>query len=188
MKNFLPLVIATAALSMSASAATITANCSAFPIQFTGSVGNGSVSCPGFSVAGGTLTGASLALVADYTFGNIGVNNDILLTFSVGAPIGVNWASTSVDVHSTGQFNSSSTTPPIPVNDLAVTGVSNAAFASAFNVGVSSSVVSGGAGTSSAGVSITYIYNAATPEPGSIALLGSGLIGLALAGRKRFGQ
>ena len=187
MTKFLTLAIATAALSLSASAATITTNCTAFPIQFTNSAGSGTVSCAGFS-AGGTLTGASLALYADYTFG--GASNDIKLQFTVGAPAGVTWASSSVAIDVTGGFSSSGSTPAVPVNDAATAGISNANFASAFNVGVASSVVSGSAGTSSAGIQITYTYTptGTTPEPGSITLLGAGLIGLAFVGRKKLAK
>ena len=184
MKKFTTLVLATVALGVSASAATITVNCTPFPIQFGGGSGSGPISCPGFSAAG-TLAGASLTLYADYTFG--GSSNDIQLTFSVGAPAGVTWNQSSVVIDVTGGFSSSGSSPAVPYADAATAGVSNAAFASAFNVGVSSTVVSGSAGTSSGGAQVTYTYNviSATPEPGTIALLGSGLIGLALAGRRR---
>ena len=85
MKKLTTLVLATVALGVSASAATITVNCSPFPIQFAGGSGSGPISCPGFT-GGGTLTGASLTLYADYTFG--GPATDIQLTFSIGAPAG----------------------------------------------------------------------------------------------------
>ena len=188
MTKLITLAIAAAALTISASAATVTNTCSAFPIQFTGSTGSGFVSCPGFNVGGATLNAATLGLVADYTFGS-GSSNDIKLTFTIGAPGGVTWALSSTAIDVLGGFSSSSTSPGIPITDAATAGVTLANFASAFNVGVASSIVAGGAGTSSAGVSITYDYTVATtvasPEPGSITLLGAGLIGLAFIGRKK---
>ena len=95
MKKLTTLVLATVALGVSASAATITVNCSPFPIQFAGGSGSGPISCPGFT-GGGTLTGASLTLYADYTFG--GPATDIQLTFSIGAPAGVTWNQSSVAI------------------------------------------------------------------------------------------
>ena len=187
MRKFATLALATAALSLTASAATITSNCTLFPIQFANGSGSGSISCPGFSAAGGILSGASLSLFADYTFGSAGAN-DIKVTFTVGAPASVTWASSSLAIDVTGGFNSSGSTPAVPATDAATAGATNANFASAFNIGVSSQVISGSAGTSSGGAQITYTYGFATPEPGSIALLGSGLIGLAIVGRKRFSR
>ena len=91
MKKFLSLAFMAAALSITASAATITTNCTAFPIQFSGSTGSGTVTCAAFNNALGTLNSGTLNLFADYTFG--GASNDIKLTFTIGNPAGVTWAS-----------------------------------------------------------------------------------------------
>ena len=187
MKKIATLLFATAALSISASAGTITTNCTLFPTQFNSGSGSGTISCPGYTpIVGQVLQGAALSLYADYTFG--GSSNDVLVTFTIAAPAGVTWASSSVGIDVLGGFSSSSSNPAVPVSDGCNAGCTAANFASAFNVGITSSIVSGSAGTSSAGVQVTYTYGSATPEPGSIALMGSGLIGLAIAGRKRFGR
>ena len=186
-KNTVRLAVAIVALGASATAATIQLNCATFPLTFAGGAGSGTASCGGFNSALGTLTGATLNLLADYEFG-AGASNDIRMSFTIGAPAGVTWASSLVVVDVTGGFNSTTFVPPVPVSDNATGGISNANFASAFNVGVSSAVVTGGAATSSGGVQVTYTYTAAatiSPEPGTTALLASGLIGLALLGRKR---
>ena len=192
MTKFLTLAIATAALSLSASAATVSGNCLPFPIQFANGAGNGTVSCQGFDGTTGTVTGVTLNLYADYTFGGSG-SNDVQLVFTMNTPLGVTWTvgSQAIDVTGTGVSANKATNPGVPFADSATGGITNANFASAFNVAVASHIVGGSVGTSSGGVQITYTYaptvvTGATPEPGSISLLGAGLIGLGFAGRKRF--
>jgi hypothetical protein len=172
---------------MSAFASSYTVNCTPFPLTFNGGVGSGTVSCPGFSSVGiQSLDTVSLNFFADYQFGTTGAN-DIKVTFAVGNPAGVGWSVTSQNIDVTGGLSSSGTNPGIPVADSAVSGVNFADFANAFNVGISSAIMAGGAATSSGAVSITYSYTpipTGTPEPVSMLLLGSGLVGVAVLGRK----
>ena len=180
-----------AALSSGAMATTFTSNCTPFPIQFTGSVGSGSVSCNAFAgaPAGEIFSDASLLFFSDYTFGTAAANT-IRLTYALGAPAGVTWASGTLIQDVSGGFSSSSSTPPTGVGINATAGLTAANFAAPFNVGVASSVIAGGASTSSGGVQIRYTTSpiVITPEPGTAALLGSGLMALAYFGRKRFGR
>jgi len=144
------------------------------------------VSCPGFNSAGvQSLDSVSLNFYADYQFGTTN-SNDVKVTFTVANPAGVGWSVTSEGIDVTGALSSSGTNPAIPFADSAVSGVNFADFVNAFNVGISSAIVSGGAATSSGAVSITYNYtpSGTTPEPVSMLLLGSGLLGLAVVGRK----
>ena len=145
--KFLLLAVGLMATSILASASTVTVNCVAFPTQFSGSVGSGSVSCAGWStgLTGdplAILTGANLNLFADYTFGATSAN-DIRLTFTVAAPAGVTWAASSTFIDVFGGFSSSSTSPAVPLADAATAGVTAANFASAFNVGVAADAPAG---------------------------------------------
>ena len=189
MKKFATLVFATAALSASAMATTFTSNCVAFPTQFNGGVGSGSVSCAAFggAPAGEILSGASLAFFSDFTFGSAATNT-VRFTYTLGAPAGVTWATGSFIQDVTGGFSSSSSSPAAGTMVAATAGITAANFASAFNVGLASSIITGGVGTSSGGVQVTYTTTSLTPEPGTTALLGSGLMALAYLGRKRFGR
>ena len=181
-KAFLMLVLSLAALSVNAVAGTITTDCTLFPVTFANGIGGPTnVSCAGFTPALGTLIGVTLNLFADYQFGSTGAN-DIKVSFAVGAPAGVTWDNAAPIIDVTGGI--SSTAPLIPVADNATAGITNANFASAFNVGVSSAVVTGSAATSSGPVTFTYNYTSPTPEPATLSMMGLGLLGLGVIGRK----
>ncbi len=135
------------------------ANCAPFPVVFPAGTGGPSpVSCPPFTVPGGVLTGVTLSYEADYQFGGNGTNS-VNVTFAPAGPAGVTWSPASVTLTVTGGVSSG--TPPTG-SASATAGVSNAAFASAFNVNLSSAVVQGSVADSSGAVSIVYTY---TPPP-----------------------
>ena len=190
MKKLATFAFAAIASSSAAMATTLTVNCSPFPTQFTGSTGTSSVTCASFASQGisgvQSLDSVAVTLYADYTFGSTG-SNDIRLSFNLAAPAGVTWANANPVIDVTGGFNSSGYSPSVPLLDNATSGVSLAAFANPFNITVNSSVISGGAATSSGGAQITYNYTliSSVPEPTGMALLGSGLVAIGLLGRRR---
>lgn len=152
-------------LSVAAFANTTAANCTLYPTSFTNSMGTMSISCPPFSVPGGTLTSATLSYEADWSEGT-DPTNTIQIVFTPAGPGGVTWAPASTTLTVTGTV----TGPPPGIDN--VTGVlgsastsgavTNAEFASAFNVTATSSVMAGGAAASEAEIVITYTY---TPAP-----------------------
>ena len=136
---------------------TPSANCTPFPVTFTNGAGGPSpVSCPAFSVPGGTLTGVALTYAADYQFGSDPGPNTIQVTFVAAAPGGVTWSPMSQTLTDTGGSSSG----PRPTGGAnATAGISAAAFSSPFNVNVSSLVSQGTVATSSGAVSIVYTFN-----------------------------
>ena len=165
-----------------AQANTQSANCTLFPVTFTnGAGGPTAVSCPAFS-GGGTLTGVKLTLSGDYQFGSDG-SNDIRISFAVNNPAGVTWADAAPFGDVTGGVSSGSA---LNIADLATAGITNANFASAFDVDVSSAVITGSAATSSGAVQITYTFTpTSVPEPITLSLFGAGLAGAAALRRRK---
>jgi hypothetical protein len=173
-------ILISAAAAGAAQAGTTTVNCTLFPVTFANGTGSTSVSCPGFS-GGGTLTGAELLLSGDYQFGSDG-SNDIRISFGVNNPAGVTWADNAPFGDVTGGISSGTA---LSLSDLATGGVSNAAFASAFLVDVSSAVIAGSAATSSGAVQIKYTFSESVPEPITLSIFGAGLAGAAALRRRK---
>lgn len=132
------------------------ANCTPFPVTFNNGVGGPTpVSCPAFTVPGGTLTGVALTYSADYQFGSGGTNT-VAVTFAPAGPGGVTWTPASQTLQPTGGVSSGGA----PSGGASATaGVSNANFAAPFNVNVSSAIVQGTVATSAGAVSIVYTYD-----------------------------
>ncbi len=155
--RLLSVVLGVLLLSVAAYADTTPSAACGSPLSFTAGAGGPTpVSCPAFSVPG-TLTGVTLSYIADYQFG--GAANNIAVVFAPAGPGGVTWtlATTTLNVIGAGSSGSEPTG-----SATATAGVSNAAFSAAFNVNVSSSVVTGSVLTSSGAVSIVYTF---TPPP-----------------------
>lgn len=130
-------------------------NCTPYPATFANGVGGPTaVSCPAFSVPGGTLTAASLTYAADYQFG--GAANTVNVTFVPGGPGGVTWTPSTQTLAVTGGPSSGAIQTG---GSNATAGVSTAAFSAAFNVNISSAVAGGTVATSSGAVQVTYTYN-----------------------------
>ncbi len=132
-------------------------NCTPFPQTFAnGNGGPSAVSCPPFTVLGGNLHSATLSYSADYQFGSTTGTNSVQVTFVPAGPGGVTWSPGSVTLTTTGGQSSGS----IQTGSATTTGgVSASAFASAFNVNISSAVTQGTVATSSGAVSIVYTYD-----------------------------
>ena len=191
MKKTLMLAFAALATSIGASAGTLTVNCPLFPTLFGGgSTGSpATANCPGLTPAQQASFGAvglnsvTLNYYSDYTFGSTPAQVTEVFTPSTFST--VTWSASSTTIVVNGNLSSSSTTPPVPVSVTAASGVSLANFGAAFNVGITSAVTAGTVGTSSAGVTVTYNYKDATPEPATLSLIGLSLAGLGIAVRRR---
>ena len=191
MKKTLMLAFAVLATSVGASAGILTVNCALFPTQFaSGSTGSpATATCPGLTPVQQATFGAiglnsvTLNYYSDFTFGSSPAQ--VTEVFTPSTFSGVTWSAASTTILVNGNFSSSSTTPPVPFAVNAATGVSLANFGSAFTVGITSAVTTGTVGTSSAGVTVTYNYKDATPEPATLSLIGLSLAGLGIAVRRR---
>lgn len=152
-------------LGFTAQAATTPiSTCMPFPAVFNNGAGGPTpVTCPAFTVPGGTLTGVALSYSADYQFGSNPGPNTALVTFVPAVFGSVTWAPPSQTLTVTGGMSSGA----VPTGGAtAATGVSAAAFAAPFIVNVSSVVGAGTVATSSGAVSIVYTYD----PPPAIAL------------------
>jgi len=189
MKSLVALAAFALINTVGAFAAAVTLNCTLFPVTFTNGIGGPTiVSCGAFSGGLGTLSSVSVTLLADYQFGNGGAQ-DVAVTFGTTNPAGVTWAANTTTLHVTGGDSSGAQ----PTANVACTvGCTPANFAAAFNVVVSSAIASGtGVATSSGAVRVVYSYDPVTPttpEPISMLLFGSGLLGVYILGRKKFAK
>ena len=151
---------------------TPSANCSPFPATVNNGIGSTSVSCPAFSVPGATLTSVALSYQSDFQFGDCpgaptmpvcaAGHDTITVTFTPAGPGGVTWSPSSAPTTVMNGTNSVSSSAAGSGSATATAGVTTAAFASAFTVGITSAVNSGTVATSSGAVSIIYTY---TPPP-----------------------
>jgi hypothetical protein len=173
MKKTLLLALGIFVAAFTASAATITSNCNLFPVTFmNGTGGPTGASCPGFTASpGNVLTSVSLTYSADYQFGGAGTNT-VAVTFVPTGPTN-NYSPLNVTLNPSGSVSSGA----VPTTTATYTGaLTNALFASPFNVNISSSVVQGTVATSSGAASVTYTFAASTiPEPATYGLMGSAI-------------
>ena len=187
MKTLSNIIAAIAVSTAAAQGASISCGPS---VTFSGGAGSSVFTCPGYS--GPTLTGALLIFSGSITSGST-TGSQVQFTFTASQPPGVTWASTttlvSVDVAS------GTSTPVFPVFDAAVNGVTNANFASAFNVSINTVVIPGAGGPTSAGPSVSGVgsatlgvsvnYLTAAPEPESLMLAAMGLTAILARRRAR---
>ena len=191
MKNFATLVFATVALSAIGMAATFNGTCSPIATFNCGVGGPTPVTCQSFAAAGGTipvgsfLSGATINALADYQIGG-GAGTSVVLTFQTTGPAGVTWSSGGLLILTPAGGISSGGAPTGSLFTTA--GVTNTSFNSGITVNVSSGPVTGTVSNSGGAVSVVYTTSTSTPEPGTTTLLGSGLLALVYAGRRRFGH
>ena len=134
----------------------VTRNCMPNPLAFTSGLGSGSVSCPGFTVpVNATLTGVSLAELADYQFGSLSGPNAIAVTFTPAGPSGVAWSANGI-VTASGKGLTSDTNPPAA--QYSTNSLSQLTTIPGFTVNIVSTVTQGSVTNSSAAVMVTYSY------------------------------
>jgi len=218
MKIFAALAATTLAMAISASATTVQFSCNVtssgdLTAVNTGTAGvNGSLSNTGASIANGItspgtinaftcgsldvgagniITSESLFYTGDYTGGTFGTTSGTsvveTLTNNGSTPFGT----ISQTLTISGGNSSNSDTPTTPINLGTITPGTEAS--TAFSLAIASTNPTGPSApvaSSSAQVVISYTYSSTTgtPEPVSMLLFGSGLLGLSLIGRKKFAR
>ncbi len=186
------------AMSVGASASTFTALCGVFANSATpqgtfftpgsGVVASGSVTCgvqslPAFS----TFVSEAVILQTDYTGGLQGSANGIQTVYS-GSLISTDTLSSSGVGGSTVYADSFSNLYPGFVPAYYWVDSSTATNTAPFTVSYSTTVTSGQVQGVSGQVYELITYNSAVPEPGSMMLLGGGLIAVSLISRKKFAR
>jgi len=174
--------------------------CTPFPSTFVGATGSNLLSCAALNEPG-TINSAELWSAADWQFGNNDPTNTITVVFTPNqetatwSTVGGGAANTSTcTITGTGSSNPQPCTPTgVETAISAQFQTAGAVTAALWNtLGGTVTAVStptiGGAATSSGAevLEIDYTPATGTPEPGSMMLLGSGLLAAGLLGRKKF--
>ncbi len=176
---------------------TFTGGASVSPLSETcGSFGTDGGGTIGSGIGQDTITGVKIYLIADFATG-FGPSNVVAVTF--GAPSGGSFSSPAVDpcvvtgaggssANTCGVYSTNVNAPGTTSETSGLAGSGLQTFAgTSFTVAVSSAVTSGSVQTSTGDVIVEYDYsvNSATPEPATLGLVGSALLGLGLLARKR---
>ena len=195
MKKILGMLGAALILTVAASASPITTECTTGGNVGGASGANGSntlsatFTCVGFTApGGGMVTLAQLTMITSYT----GPNNPASFTYTwSGAP---NFPNEVINASSVGVDNQPTIFSGAPVNATSSTTVINATSGlggATFNLGGFNESVTVSGGTLSQNGSlftrlyVTYDYTTEVPEPATLSIMGTGLIGLGILLRKR---
>jgi hypothetical protein len=181
MKKMFLMVAALVTLGVASQAATLSIGCT----QAAGSIGAGTATlvCPGFQVAPGvlgTINGISFVYAPDYTFNVLTPNGNESITYSIDAP------DTEFDAVGLG-FTRDVT--PTPIFSGLQAGADYSMFQPGFNVTFTFSTPAGStvtAATFDGAFTVDYtLPQSGVPEPTTMALFGSALVGLAGMLRRR---
>ena len=132
----------------------------------------------------GTLTGVSVETDGSYDGGATTGTNSYVETSTLSTNVFGSWSlSPTVNTGSGGVAQTSSNNPQ---TSNAGSGLTLTNAASSFTITATSSVTGGSMTDTTETKIVTYTYNppTSTPEPGVFSMIGVGLIGLAILGRK----
>jgi len=176
------------ALGFIAQASSVT--CTTSPTQIPNGVGSASLTCAGIDAGPGFIIGnLQLLLASDYINGPIGTTSgtSVQVIYTPSANFGAH-----TEVVSGGFSSSGSTTDGNPNVGggpfLAETIFVNAQTLSSFTIGEVSSVTAGGpvnASTVNAFLVYTATATGSVPEPATLGLMGSALVGLGFLARRK---
>jgi hypothetical protein len=173
--------------------------CSPTSTSFSSGTGTGTDTCgPSGLVATDTINAITIFFLSDYQFG-LSPSNSVSIGFTPSNTLGATWSTPATTCTVTGAGSSTADTCNFFAGNVNAPGTSSstdtnaaslhALAASTFTVGLTSAVNSGSVATSAAGVVVEYDFTVAStgsPEPTTLALVGSALIGLGIIRRKRF--
>lgn len=187
MNKVLLVVLASTALTVTVSAATINATCGANPVVFaTGNGGPVNVTCASFNslgLVGATLTSGTLTFVGDMTLDSLinpPVNDQATITFTPNQGFAVG---TVIVSNAAGSFTKSNNSPQTSVSTTINAAAAVVTAVSSLGTGAgltSANAISNG----SVSLSYTYTSTSPTPEPTTVSMLGLGLAALGFGARK----